>query len=176
MPRITFYILFLIMLAITSQSYCQRFGYINSDEIYKNLPEYKAAVDEIDNLINNWNREITEKKLERSKLMQQFEIDAPLLTEEMKSERLEEIRTIDQELREFQNNRFGYKGMLTIKREQVIDPVVEKVYKATERVAKVKKVDFLFDIASDLSLPYVRTSTDYTDFVLEELGVRRSND
>ncbi|MBT31843.1 MAG: hypothetical protein CMO01_19470 [Thalassobius sp.] len=170
------YLMILGMLAITTQSYCQRFGYVNTDEIYKNLPEYQSAVAEIDNLINNWNREIKEKKMERSKLMQQFEIDAPLLTQELKNERLEEIRKIDQELREFQNNRFGYKGMLTIKKEQVIDPIVEKVFKATERVAKIKNVDFLFDVASDLSLPYVRPSKDYTDFVLEQLGVSRPKD
>lgn len=154
------------------QAKAQRIGYINTKVIYENLPEYQQAEDEIDNLVNNWNKEIKTKEEAQRKLMQEFEMDAPLMTEAMREEKLVEIRDIEQELREFQNKRFGYKGMLFLKKEQVIDPIKAKVFKATERVAKIKRVDFLFDIASDLSLPYVRASKDYTDFVLEQLGVK----
>ena len=153
----------------------QRIGYINTKIIYESLPEYQAAQTEIDNLISNWNKEIETKEEEHRKLMQAFEMDAPMLTEGMREKKLNEIREIEQELREYQNKRFGYKGMLSIKEEQVITPIKEKVYKATERVAKIKRVDFLFDVAADLSLPYVRASKDYTDFVLEQLGVKRAD-
>lgn len=150
----------------------QRIGYINTKVIYEKLPEFQEAEKEIDNLIANWNKEIATKEEEQRRLMQAFEMDAPMLTEGMREKKLEEIRQIEQELREFQNKRFGYKGMLSLKQDQLITPIKEKVYKATERVSKIKRVDFLFDVASDLSLPYVRASKDYTDFVLEQLGVK----
>jgi len=159
-------------LVLTSNVNGQRIGYVNTKVIYEKLPEFQAAEKEIDNLIANWNKEIATKEEEQRRLMQAFEMDAPMLTEGMREKKLKEIRQIEQELREFQNKRFGYKGMLSIKQEQLITPIKEKVYKATERVSKIKRVDFLFDVASDLSLPYVRASKDYTDFVLEQLGIK----
>ena len=169
------FVLLLLLLAsylFVSQAKAQRIGYINTKVIYENLPEYQQAEDEINNLVGNWNKEIKTKEEAQRKLMQEFEMDAPLMTEAMREQKLKEIRNIEQELREFQNKRFGYKGMLFLKKEQVIDPIKAKVFKATERVAKIKRVDFFFDVSSDLSLPYVRASKDYTDFVLEQLGVK----
>ncbi len=168
-----FFLLYLLCFFGLNQATGQRIGYINTKIIYKNLPEYQAAEQEIENLIANWNKEINSKEEEQRRLMQAFEMDAPMLTEGMREEKLNEIRQIEQELREYQNKRFGYKGMLSIKQEQLLIPIQEKVYQATERVAKIKRVDFLFDVAADLSLPYVRASKDYTDFVLEQLGVKR---
>jgi outer membrane protein len=165
-------LLSVVSLFWVAKAHCQRIGYINTKVIYEKLPEYKQAQNEINNLITNWNNEIKSKEEEQRRLIQEFEMDAPLLTQAMRDERLNRIRQIEQELREFQNKRFGYKGMLSIKKEQVLDPVKEKVYQATDRVAKIKRVDFFFDIAADLSLPYVRASKDYTDFVLEQLGVK----
>lgn len=147
----------------------QRIGFVDSQEIYKNLPEYQKAATDLEKLANNWKREILEKQKELDQLQYAFYAEKPLLTTDMQQERLLSIRKKDDELREFQNNRFGYKGMYFLKQEEDIKPIKERVTKAIERVSKIKKVDFMFDVSADLVIPYANNARDYTKDVIDYL-------
>ncbi|MBX2840385.1 MAG: OmpH family outer membrane protein [Flammeovirgaceae bacterium] len=162
-----------LTLLMAQFSFGQRIGYIESQVIYENLPEYKEALAEIDNLTQNWRKEIDEKQQELNHLTQEFLAEKILLTEKMQEEKLSIIKQKELELREFQNKRFGYKGMLFIKEEQVILPIKEKVAQAVEKTCRMEKakVDFVFDKSSDLILPYAIGAKDLTKKVLAQLGV-----
>ena len=47
----------------------------------------------------------------------------------------------------------------------------DKVFDAVEKVCKKKKVQIMFDKSADLVMIYTDPKHDYTDFVLEELGL-----
>lgn len=48
---------------------------------------------------------------------------------------------------------------------------MDAIYKSCEKVARDKKLMFLFDKASDLSMIYTDPRHDYTDYVLEQMGI-----
>ena len=50
-------------------------------------------------------------------------------------------------------------------------PVQDKVFEACEKVAKKKSLAVLFDKSGDLTMLYTNPAHDYTEFVLEELGL-----
>jgi outer membrane protein len=51
-------------------------------------------------------------------------------------------------------------------------PILDEISKAVERVVRQKRLDFVFDKASEgLAMIYTNPVHDYSDYVLEELGL-----
>jgi len=167
---------FLFIFSIFGTTYAQKFGYIDSEYILKKMPEYKEAQKELDKLSSGWQKEIEEKKQEVDKLKEDFQAEEVLLTETMKTERLEEISLKEKELKEYQKKIFGFDGLLFLKRQDLMKPVQDKLYEAVEKVAKAKRLQFLFDKSGDLVMLYTNPIHDYTDYVLDELGLGDPND
>lgn len=149
----------------------QRFGYINSDLIIRKMPEYQEAEKELESLVQTWQIEIDKKKTSLDSLRADYSKDELMLTQEMKKVRLAEIKSKEDDLRNYQSNAFGFDGLLFKKRQELVKPLQEKIFEASEKVAKMRKVDFLFDKAGDLVMLYTNPRHNYTDYVLEELGL-----
>lgn len=94
-----------------------------------------------------------------------------LLTEQMKKKRQAEITKKDNELRDYQRKVFGYEGMMFKRRQELMRPVQDEVFTAVEKVSKSKGVQIMFDKSGDLVMIYTNPVHDYTEYVLEELGL-----
>jgi len=57
----------------------------------------------------------------------------------------------------------------------LIKPLQDKIFDAVEKVCKANRLAFLFD-KSELVMVYTDPRHDYTDFILEELGLGDPND
>ena len=154
----------------------QKFGYMDSDFILNKMPEYAKAQAEIEQLSAAWQKEIEEmqKKVENS--YNSYQAEQVLLTEEMKQERLTDIRKKETELKDYQKKVFGFGGLFFLKKQELIKPLQDKVFDAAGKVAKSKRLAIIFDKAAELVMIYTDPRHDYTDFVLEELGLGDPND
>ena len=94
----------------------------------------------------------------------------------MRKERMDTIALRESKVRELQKNYFGFKGMLYLKRQELVKPAQDKLFKAVEKVAKEKNLAILFDKSGELVMVYTNPVHDYTDYVLEELGLGDKND
>jgi outer membrane protein len=99
-----------------------------------------------------------------------------LLTDEMRKERMETIQKREAELKEYQKKVFGFGGLFFLKKQELIKPVQDKVWDAADKVAKQNNLAIIFDKAGELVMIYTDPRYDYTDFVLEELGLGDPND
>ena len=154
----------------------QKFGYIDSDFILSKIPDYRKAQDEIDRLSASWQKEIEEMQRGIEGLYNAFEAEQVLLTEEMRNERKAEIEKKEAELKEYQRKVFGFGGLFFLKKQELIKPLQDKVFEAVEKVAKSNRLTIIFDKAGELVMIYTDPRHDYTDFVLEELGLGDPND
>ncbi len=154
----------------------QKFGYIDTDYILSQLPEYKEAQQEIDQLSKAWQDEIRKMYEEINRMYSELQAEEVLLTPEMKEERIAEIRKKEEEVREYNNKVFGYEGLFFLKKKELMKPVLEKVFEATEKVCKAHRLQFMFDKSADMVMIYTDPIHDYTDYVLEELGYGDEND
>ncbi len=168
-------VLFLLCL-ITLSVNAQKFGYIDSDYILKKLPEYSKAEKELNMLSSKWQAEIEKMKKEYEKMQTDFKAEEILLTEEMKKERLDTLAGREKAIKEYQKKIFGFEGMIFLKRQELMKPVQDKVFEAVEKVAKSKSLQIIFDKSGDLVMVYTNPIHDYTDYVLEELGLGDPND
>jgi outer membrane protein len=156
--------------------YGQKFGYINTDFILSKMPEYGKAQNEIDQLSAAWQKEIEEMQKKVDGLYASYQAEQVLLTEEMKQERLDAIKKKEVELKDYQKKVFGFGGLFFLKKQELIKPLQDKVFDATEKVAKANRLAIIFDKSGELVMIYTDPRHDYTDFVLEELGLGDPND
>ena len=105
------------------------------------------------------------------KLYRNYQAEEVVLTEPMKKKRQDEILKKEQDIKAYQNKIFGFEGQLFKKRQELTKPVQDQVFEAIEKVAKKKQLAIVFDKAGDLTMLYTNPTHDYTEFVLEELGL-----
>lgn len=140
------------------------------------MPEFSKAQGEIDQLSAGWQKEIEGMQLKVDELYRTYQAEQVLLTEEMKQERLDEIKKKETELKDYQKKVFGFGGLFFLKKQELIKPLQDKVFDAVEKVAKANRLAFVFDKAAELVIVYTDPRHDYTDFILEELGLGDPND
>ncbi|HRJ30784.1 MAG TPA: OmpH family outer membrane protein [Cyclobacteriaceae bacterium] len=154
----------------------QRFGYIDTDFILNKMPEYKKAQDEINQLSELWTKEIQGMAKNVEAMYSTLQAEQVLLTEEMRKERTELIKKKEIELKEYQNKVFGFGGLFFLKKQELVKPVQDKVWDAVDKVAKQNNLAIVFDKSGELVMIYTDPRFDYTDFVLDELGLGDPND
>ena len=154
----------------------QKFGYIDTNFILSKMPEYAKAQSEIDQLSSGWQKEVEDMSKNVETLYSSLKAEEVLLTDEMKGERMETIHKKEAELKEYQRKVFGFGGLFFLKKQELIKPLQDKVFEAVEKVAKQNRLAIIFDKSGELVMIYTDPRHDYTDFVLEELGLGDPND
>ncbi|WP_345266054.1 OmpH family outer membrane protein [Nibrella viscosa] len=170
-------LVFLILLSVwlADPAQAQKFGYVDTEFIFSKMPDYQKALTEVDKFTEKWSKDIQDKYLEIDKLHKAYQAEEILLTEDMKRERQRIISEKEQEARAYNNKVFGYEGLLFQKKKELMKGPMELVNRAIEKVAAQKKLDFVFDKASDFVMLYTNPRHDYTDYVMEELGLETDN-
>ena len=149
----------------------QKFGWVDSEFIMAKMPEYAKAQQELALLSDTWQKEIEVQQKDLDKLHRNYQNEEIVLTEAMKKKRQDEILLKEQELKAYRNKQFGYEGQLFKKRQELNKPVQDQVFEAVEKVAKKKTLAVIFDKSGDLTMLYTNPAHDYTEFVLEEMGL-----
>jgi outer membrane protein len=163
---------FLGILVCVSTSFAQKFGYVDTEFITSKMPEYAKVQQQIDQNTKTWLTEVEKKKVELEKLEKQFKLEELLLTEDLKQQRLAAIQTKSKEAKAFENQVFGSEGELFKLKQAAYKSILDQISKAIEKVVRAKRLDFIFDKANDgLVLLYTNPIHDYSDYVLEELGL-----
>lgn len=167
-------LIFLILIIFgTSFVNAQKYGYIDSDYILANVPEYAEAKDKLNKLAERWTKEI-EDRYEVIKLKKEnFAREEVLLPAEERQKRKEDIEKLETEAMEMQKMRFGVNGDYFQKRQELIKPIQDRVYDAMQKVASKRNYTFVFDKANQSNLVYADGKFDLSDEVLKELGVAR---
>ncbi len=169
-------IILFFLIGIASFSYSQKFGYIDTDYILAKMPEYSAAQAELDKLSLDWQEEIIGMRKEIEGMYSALQAEEVLLTNEMKQERLADIKTKENDVKEYQKKVFGFDGLFFLKKKELVKPVQDKIFESVEKVCKNQRLTIMFDKASSIVMIYTDPRHDYTDYVLDELGLGDPND
>ena len=161
----------LLGLFLSSVTFAQKWGYVDSQYILEKMPEYKEAQAQIEKLAKGWESEIQEMYQKVEAMEVDLKAEEVLLTKEMWEERNLEIERSWNEVKEYQQSIFGFDGLYFLKKKELVKPVQDQVFEAVERVAKNNRLQIVFDKSGDLVMIYTDPIHDYTDFVLEDLGL-----
>lgn len=165
-------IFLVFLLASVLYGNAQSVGYIDTEGLMAQLPAYKQAQDQINSIVDNWNKEIQQKYKNIDDAYKAFQAEQVLLSQNDKSKREQEIVDMEKQTRDLQKQRFGPGGDLQKKREELVKPIQDQVYAALEKVAGRKKVDIVLDKSgSTVTILFANPKYDLTEDVLKELGV-----
>ncbi|HAH36386.1 MAG TPA: hypothetical protein DEQ87_03890 [Algoriphagus sp.] len=169
-------VLLLFLILLSGSLKAQKFGYIDSEFILNKHPDYKIVQQELQKLSDNWKKEAQSLDKEIKEMYVQLKAEEVLLTEEMYQNRMQEIKKKEKASQEFNSRIFGIDGQYFQKQAELLQPLQSKIYDAIERVSRKNNLAMLFDKASVPSgIIYTDPRHDYSEFVLEELGIEDNN-
>lgn len=161
-----------LLLLFSVFAFAQKFAYVDTDYILDNIPEYQVAQDKLDELSVKWQKEIEKKFEEIDRLYKEYQSEAVLLPEDMKKKREEEIIQKEKEAKELQKKRFGQNGDLFKKRQELIEPIQDRVYDSVKDIAEQENYATVFDKSGSLTMLYTDDRYDISDQVLRKMGYR----
>ncbi|MGV6830824.1 MAG: OmpH family outer membrane protein [bacterium] len=167
-------VLFLLVLlsAISFQVDAQRairIGYIDTEYILENVPEYQEASSQLESKVSQWKTDIETRLSKVQQKKDQLNTERVLLTQELVDERQEEIDAEEAEILDYQQKRFGPNGDLMIQKQSLIQPIQDQIFAAVQQIAGTKKYDFIFDKSADVVMLYSAERFDISEQVLRAI-------
>ena len=165
---------FFILLFLTSTFiFGQRgikIGYIDTEYILENLPEYNQISKRLEEKAGDWKKEVEERTRKIDQKKESLNSERILLTSEMIEEIEEEILIDEEELSEYQQKRFGPRGDIIIQKQQLIQPIQDQIFNAIRELAKSRNYDFIFDKSADIVMLYSDKRYDVSDQILRTIS------
>ena len=164
-------ILVLTVIIITAFSgSAQKFAYVDTDYILTKVPEFVQAEEKINDFSTQWQQEIETVYAEVEQMYRDYQSEQILLTAEMKTKREEAIINKEKSVKSLQQKYFGPEGELYKKRQELIQPIQDRIFDAVQQLAANNKYSVIFDSSSELIMLYSNPNLDKSDKVLELMG------
>ncbi len=157
---------------VFSQARGVRIAYVDMEYILENVDEYRDASAQLENKVQKWKIEIEQKQSVVNQMKKDLMAEKVLLTQELISEREEEIQILEKEMLEYQQDRFGPQGDLVLQKRQLIQPIQDQVFNEVQKLGANKKYDFIFDKSADVVMLYSEKRHDISDLILR--GIART--
>ena len=150
----------------------QKFAFVDTEYILKNIPSYSAAQTQLDKISEDWEAEVAAQYEEIEKMYKTYQSERVLLTDEMKKKREDEIVSKENSVKDLQAKYFGPEGDLAKKREELVKPIQDAIYKAVKELSAEGSYAIIFDTASGAAILYSNPRYDLSDEVLKKLGYK----
>src|SRR5689334_23211371 len=100
------------LLCIGFSASAQRYAVIDSKYILEKLPEYKESQTKLNQLSEQWQKEIEKKQADLDKMYKDFDAEQVMLADDLKKKREDELYNKEKEIRDLQKAHFGFEGDL----------------------------------------------------------------
>lgn len=167
--------LVLLTLAVIGFSWisvAQKMAFIDTEYIMENIPAYKAAQSQLDQLSGQYQKELESIHAEIEQMYKDFQAESVLLSEDMKRKREDVIITKEKDYKQLQKKYFGPNGDLFKKRQGLVKPIQDDVFNAVQEIANEGSYSIIFDKAGGTTLFFTNPKFDLSDQVLQKLGYK----
>ena len=163
-------VLLLVAAASVLAASAQKFALVDMEYMFKNVPAYEMANEQLNQLSQRWQKEVEAVGKEAETMYQNYLSDKVFLTEEQVKKREEEIVAKEKSATELRYKYFGPEGELYQKRQTLLKPIQDDVYNAIKKVAEERGYQAIFDRASASDIIYASPRIDVSNEVLAKLG------
>ena len=170
MKKKYFFTLFLITSTLLYSQRGVKIGYIDTEYILENLPEYIQISKRLEQKAEEWKKEIEERSRKIQIKKESLNSERILLTKDMIEEIEDNIMYDEEQLNEYQQKRFGPRGDLIIQKQQLIQPIQDQIFNALRELAKSRDYDFIFDKSADIVMLYSDKRYDLSDQILRTIS------
>ncbi len=155
---------------VTLSVSAQKFALVDMDYIFKNIPAYERANEQLNQVSKKWQAEVEALQVEAQTLYKNYQNEVVFLSQEQKKARQDAIMEKEKEAADLKKKYFGPQGELYKKRTALMGPIQEEVYNTIKEVADLRGYQAVWDRASDQGLIYGSPKIDISNEVLSKLG------
>ncbi len=145
----------------------QKLGYVNTEKILSQMPEYQVAQEKLNALAKECNQRVESEFDQIEKLYNNYMAVRERLTAAQRTEREEEIFAKERAANELRNQYFGQDGQMQRKSEELMNPIKEKVQSVIDKIAENENFIFIFDLSVMQGIMYNNPQYDLTSRVME---------
>ena len=135
----------LVVFATSGFTQVVKSGYIDSDKIFAEYSEWSKAQEEFNTDYKAWDDQAKEMQVEFEEMLEEYNRQKLILSDEKKKEREAAIEAKKQALDAFTNQIFGPNGEAERRNNALIQPLLEKINAAIEQVATDGNYDFIYN-------------------------------
>lgn len=161
---------FVICLLPFSNASAQKFALIDMDYVFKNIPAYERANEQLTQVSKKWQAEVDALTTEAQTMYKNYQNEVVFLSAEQKKARQDAIMEKEKQASDLKRQYFGPDGELFKKRTALMNPIQEEVYNAVKDVADLRGYQLVLDRASDTGIIFGSPKIDISDEVLRKLG------
>jgi outer membrane protein len=165
-------VLMVVMLLATAASFAQKYAFVDTEYIRKNIPAFNTAQDQLDKLSKQWEKEVADGYAVVEQMYKSYQNESVLLSQELKTKKEEAIITKEKEMKDLQNKYFGMQGELFKKREELVKPIQDEILKAIKEIAVEGSYAVIFDSAAGGNILFANPKYDISDQILQKLGYK----
>ena len=149
----------------------QKFALVDMDYIFKNIPAYERANEQLSQVSKKWQAEVDALTTEAQTMYKNYQNEVVFLSAEQKKAKQDAIVEKEKQAAELKRKYFGPEGELFKKRESLVQPIQDEIYTAVKAVADQKGFQVILDRASDTSgIIFASPAIDVSNEVLGKLG------
>jgi len=161
-------LIIILALALPTVTFAQKFGYINTQELFSQMPELKEVEARLDSLNAQYETLLTAMQEEYQKKAQDYQAKQATMSEAIRQISEEELYTLQQRI---QTTYQTAQQDVQKKQEEFLTPVQERMLRAINKVGEDKGFTFIFNSAT--STVYVGAdATNVMEDVKKELGIK----
>ncbi len=144
-----------------------KIGYVNDEVIKENYREWQRAEDQWEIERKAWDDEALAMQTELEEMIDEYDKQKLILSEDKKKEREATIRVKKDALDTFTRTVYGPGGSAERKYMELVSPIQDNLTKAIELVAIENDYDLILTLQSGIG--YIKETLDVTDKVLAQL-------
>ena len=163
----------LVMIAVLASSIsmqAQKFALVDMDYIFKNIPAYERANEQLTQVSKKWQAEVDAVNTEAQTMYKNYQNEVVFLSKEQKKAKQDAIMEKEKQASDLKRKYFGPEGELYKKRAALMSPIQEEVYNAIKDVADLRGYQLVLDRASDAGIIFGSPKIDISEEVLRKLG------
>lgn len=168
-----FWIPLLVCLLFSTNAISQKIVYVDTEYILESMPEYDEAQEKLNEFTKLWAEDIQTKEKELIDKKAAYQQNEVLMPEVKKIEEQKAIEEADANLSDLKLRRFGTKGDLYKKQQDLIKPIQDRIYNAIKQMAEYRDYDMVLDKATGVSILYVKAKIDVSDEVLRIVNANK---
>ena len=163
-------LLLMVLFASTLSLQAQKFALVDMDYIFKNIPAYERANEQLSQVSKKWQAEVDALTTEAQTMYKNYQNEVVFLSKEQKKAKQDAIMEKEKQASDLKRKYFGPDGELFKKRTALMTPIQEEVYNAIKDVADLRGYQLVIDRASDAVIIFGSPKIDISDEVLRKLG------
>ena len=165
-------LILLAFAAFSLQANAQKVGYIDTEAILSQLPEYAVAQEKLNSLSTQYKEKVESEFRVVEQMYNKYMSVKGSLTESQRAQQENAIISKEKSAKELRNAYFGQDGYLQKKSEELMQRIREKVQKAIDKIAENENFMIIFDLAILQGVVYDNPKYDLSARVLEEINAK----